>query len=195
MKYPALLIIAGAVAALSGCKNVDSAVPGDSPEKVTETAADTTAELTAPENIQKEELTTMEVTSPATESLSPAESIGLCDTDGSGSTYTFTWDGEEFTALYWTDNWRVIDSYRIQDIESITLVCQALADTHPIHSADYSGWRTADDMAYEWVQHNIAYDFLPAGSSLSSSAKDVDLDPKDQGKSVYDMFLDRFVTD
>ena len=54
-----------------------------------------------------------------------------------------------------------------------------------------SGYRDADDMAYEWIQHNIAYDVLPDDSEWKSSAKDVDINPDDQNKNLYDMFLER----
>ena len=46
-------------------------------------------------------------------------------------------------------------------------------------------------MAYEWVQHNLAYGLLPDGSSWKESARNVDIDPKDQGKSAYDILAER----
>ena len=46
-------------------------------------------------------------------------------------------------------------------------------------------------MAYEWVQHNLAYEMLPDDSGYKDNAKDVDLNPDDQGKSLYDLFVDR----
>ena len=52
-------------------------------------------------------------------------------------------------------------------------------------------YRTADDMAYEWVQHNLAYEILPEGNSFRNSAKDVDLDPRDQGMSLVEIYEDR----
>lgn len=123
--------------------------------------------------------------------LSSPEDIGLHDVDGSGGTYSFIYAGESFTAYYWTDNWRIIDSYKITSESDITIICEALAETNPVHSADYTGYRTAEDMAYEWIQHNKAYEFLPDGSSWKESARDVDLDPADQGKSMYDIFIGR----
>ena len=51
--------------------------------------------------------------------------------------------------------------------------------------------RPTKDMAYEWSQHNIAYSLLPDDSEWKASAKDVDIDPPDQGKSVYQIFKDR----
>ncbi len=123
--------------------------------------------------------------------LTSADDIDLHATDDSGAYFAFVYNGEEFTALYFPDNWRIYDSYKIKDEDDIILICQALKDIYPIHSADYQSYRTAEDMAYEWLQHNIAYNILPDSSSWKESAKDVDIDPKDQGKSVYQMFLDR----
>ncbi len=42
-------------------------------------------------------------------------------------------------------------------------------------------------MAYEWLQHNIAYELLP-DSEFKASAKDVDLDPDDQGLSLEEIY-------
>ena len=85
----------------------------------------------------------------------------------------------------------MIDSYKISNKTDIEIICQALADIHPIHSADMADWRTPQDMAYEWTQHNIAYSLLSDTSEWKDSAKDVDIDPPDQGKSVYQLFKDR----
>ena len=46
-------------------------------------------------------------------------------------------------------------------------------------------------MAHEWHQHNVAFDMLPEGSEWKESAKDVDLDPQDENKSMYRMFKDK----
>lgn len=124
-----------------------------------------------------------------TESSAP-EDIVLTDT-GDGMHYTFTCRGEEFLAEYTPDNWKIRDSWRITDTGDITAICQALREVHPIHSADYEGWRTAEDMAYEWQQHNLAYQMLPEDSPWKASARDVDIDPKDQGKSVFDFYNER----
>ena len=45
-------------------------------------------------------------------------------------------------------------------------------------------------MAYEWEQHNIAYQLLPEDSPYKENAKDVDLNPEDQGKSIIDFALE-----
>ena len=39
-----------------------------------------------------------------------------------------------------------------------------------------------DDLVYEWQQHNLAYNILPDDNSWKEHAKDVDLNPADQGK-------------
>ena len=52
-------------------------------------------------------------------------------------------------------------------------------------------YRTAEDMMEEWVIHNIAYDYLPDGNTWKSHAKDVDLNPADQGKSLKEMYEEK----
>ena len=52
----------------------------------------------------------------------------------------------------------------------------------------YKSYRTVDDMVYEWKQHNLAFQVLPEGNSFRESAKDVDLDPRDQGKSLVEIY-------
>ena len=123
--------------------------------------------------------------------ISSAADIGLYDTDGQGCNYAFTYGGEYYGAYHEYDNWNITDSYKIRNHDDLVIICQALADIYPIHSADLQSYRTAEDMAYEWEQHNLAYDLLPEDSEWKSNAKDVDIDPKDQGKSAYQMFRDR----
>ena len=123
--------------------------------------------------------------------LSSTEDIGLTDVDGKGVNYTFTYNGETFEAKYTTDNWKIIDSYKISNIADTVIICQALIDEHPIHGRDMESYRTADDMAYEWLQHNIAYEILPDDNDLKAHSKDVDLDPADQGKDFDEIYEDR----
>ena len=123
--------------------------------------------------------------------LTSPDDIGLCDTDGEDHDYTFCYDGKMFCAVYTPDHWKVIDSFLIRNTADIVYICQALKDVHPIHSADMEGYRTAEDMAYEWLQHNIAYDLLSDDSEWKAHVRDVDIDPKDQGKSVFDLYQDR----
>ena len=127
----------------------------------------------------------------ANESTITKEDLGLHDTDGSGKNYSFTYKGEEFTAIYTTDNWKVRDSYRITSLSDIKVVCQALIDEHPVHGKDMVSFRTADDMADEWQIHNIAYEFLEDDDPLKEHAKDVDLDPKDQGLTLEELYKSR----
>lgn len=123
--------------------------------------------------------------------LTSAEDINLHDIDGAGTNYEFTYNGETYSAVYTTDNWRIYNSYKIQDIGDIAIICQALIDIHPIHGSDMESYRTVEDMAYEWLQHNLAYEFLPDDDPLKSHARDVDLDPKDQNKSFEEIYKDR----
>lgn len=123
--------------------------------------------------------------------LSGPLDINLRDTDGNGKNYLFTYDGEDYSAVYTKENWKIYDSYKISNTEDITIICEALISVHPIHGSDMQSYRTAEDMAYEWLQHNIAYQFLADDSPWKEHTRDVDLDPKDQGKSFADMYEDR----
>ncbi len=123
--------------------------------------------------------------------LSDPSDINLRDTDGNGKNYLFTYDGEDFSVVYTTDNWKIYDSYKINNTEDMTIICEALISVHQIHGSDMKSYRTAEDMAYEWLQHNIAYQFLSDDSSWKVHAQNVDLDPKDQGKSFSEIYEDR----
>ena len=123
--------------------------------------------------------------------LKSTEDIGLHDVDGYETNYSFTYDGEEFTAQYTPNNWRVYDSYRITNGDDIRIICQALLDEHTVNGQDMESIRTAKDMAYEWQQHNIAYAVLPEDNVWREHAKDVDLDPADQGRSFEEIYEDR----
>ena len=121
---------------------------------------------------------------------SPAD-VELIPTDDYGQGYVFTYAGEEFVAYFDTYSWRVYDSYRINNHDDIVMICQALLDVHPVYGADWESLRTAEDMAYEWEQHNIVYALLPEDSPWRADVKDVDLDPDDQGKSFQEMYESR----
>ncbi len=127
--------------------------------------------------------------------LSSADDLGLNDISGDGSSFTFTYDGEEYSAIYTEDNWKIIDSYKITRWDDIVIICQALKDIHPIHTCDLTAYREADDMAYEWLQHNIAYTILPDSSQWKANAKDVDINPADQGRNIYEMYKARTGSD
>jgi len=123
--------------------------------------------------------------------LSEPEDVALTDLTGAGTDYAFIYDGTLYAAKYTPDNWEIRDSYRITNAMDMAIICQALINEHPIHGKDMFSFRTCDDMAYEWIQHNVAYSFLPEDSPWIDSVKNVDLDPKDQGKSYRDLYEDR----
>lgn len=127
----------------------------------------------------------------STATLSSAEDIDLHSVDGGSTNYVFTYNGEDFKAKYTRENWRITDSYKISNYEDMLIICQALLDEHIVHGRDMVSARTAEDMVYEWLQHNIAYAVLPEGSSLKQHAKNVDFDPEDQGKSYEELYEDR----
>lgn len=154
----------------------------------TETVTETTTELTEPVSSAAEETETSAV---QTGLLSSADDIALSDISGDGSCYSFEYGGMSFTANCQPDNWQIVDSYLITNRNDMVVICQALIDIQPIHGNDFKSYRTAEDMADEWVQHNLAYEMLPDGHRWKSRAKDVDFDPADQGKSMYEMFISR----
>lgn len=121
------------------------------------------------------------------------EKIEVIDTDGQGKNYTFMYENEQFTAIYTKENWQIKDSYKINDLEDITKICQSLISIHPIHGNDMKSYRTAQDMANEWFQHNIAYFALPDGNDWKEHAKHVDLNPEDQGKNLIEMYKTRTI--
>lgn len=127
----------------------------------------------------------------STSLLTSSADIGLHAVDDEGQYYAFTYGNEAFGAYYEPDTWKVYDSYKITNHDDIVLICQALLDEHPIHGSDMESFRDAQDMAYEWQQHNIAFELLPVDSSWRESAQSVDLDPDDQGKSFAEMYASR----
>lgn len=117
--------------------------------------------------------------------------IEIVDIDGKQINYSFEYRNETYNAIYTVDNWQIINSYKITNQNDITVICENLIEIHKIHGSDMISYRTAKDMAYEWLQHNIAYAILPESNSFKQSAKDVDLDPRDQNKSLKEMYEDR----
>lgn len=176
-----VFLLTGASMLLTGC----SSLPKEDLAYViiTEPPAETT--------IAGESTFETEPSTSATEMTAEPEPILLTDTDGAGKYYTFNCGGEEYRAVYTPDHWTIYDSCRITDQDTITRICEALRTEHPIHGADMASWRTAEDMAYEWMQHNLAYQLLPDDSEWKEHARDVDIDPKDQGKSMYDIYRER----
>lgn len=121
------------------------------------------------------------------------EKIEIIKIDGQGKNYKFIYDGEQYIATYTKDNWQIKDSYKINNLEDIVIICQALIDIHPVHGSDMKSYRTAQDMANEWFQHNIAYFALPDGNDWKEHAKHVDLNPEDQGKNLIEMYKIRTI--
>ncbi|MBR4554251.1 MAG: hypothetical protein IKO27_01515 [Ruminococcus sp.] len=122
--------------------------------------------------------------------LGSAEELGLTDTDGGGTNYAFTYKDEAFTAVYTPDNWKIIDSYRVTSYDDMTVICSALKELHPVHGKDMQSYREPEDMAYEWLQHNIAYYTFSDSNPYKANAKDVDIDPADQGLSIMEICIE-----
>ncbi|WP_026496508.1 hypothetical protein [Butyrivibrio sp. WCD3002] len=123
--------------------------------------------------------------------LKSTADIKLTDVDGSGANYTFMYDGEQYSAEYITDNWKIINSYKINNESDMIIICKALIDEKPVHGRDMESFRTADDMVYEWIIHNMAYEFLEDDDPMKSHAKDVDFDPEDQNRTFEEIYKDR----
>ena len=123
--------------------------------------------------------------------FSSAADVALVPTDDYAQSYVFDYGGEEFAAYFDSYSWKVYDSYRITNHGDIVAICQALINEHPVYGSDRESLRTADDMAFEWEQHNLAYKLLPEDSHWRDDAKDVDLDPNDQGKTFPEIYESR----
>ena len=120
--------------------------------------------------------------------LQSVDDLSLKDVDGKKTKFTFIYMNEVFNATYTKDNWHIEDSYKINNKNDITIICKALTDIYPIHGKDMKSFRTIDDLVYEWLQHNIAYNFLPEDSPWIDNARSVDLDPEDQGRSIKEIY-------
>lgn len=105
--------------------------------------------------------------------------------------YEFSYGGDKFTAVYTPDNWKIIDSYKITNEADMALICEALIAEHPVHGRDMVSYRVPEDMVYEWKLHNFAYSILPDDAAWKQNAKDVDLDPEDQDRSLYEIYRSR----
>lgn len=123
--------------------------------------------------------------------LTSTADINLTSADGGTRNYTFVYDGETYKAKHTADHWTIYDSYKINSKSDMMIICQALIDLYPVHGSDMVSYRTAEDMTFEWQQHNIGYIFLGEKSEWASHLKDVDFDPADQGKSFDEIYKDR----
>ncbi len=120
-----------------------------------------------------------------------ASDVNLSNPSGDGKNYVFSYGEEEFSVVRWDEHWKIIDSYKIENTTDMVFICQALINVYPIHGADKESFRTAEDMAYEWIQHNIAYQYLPEDNEWRVKSKDVDFNPEDQGKSFIQIYEER----
>jgi len=120
--------------------------------------------------------------------LSSPDDVYLVPVDDYGANYAFEYDGEQFSAYFDGVSWKVYDSYKIANHGDIEVICQALINEHPVYGSDWESFRTADDMTFEWEQHNLAYKALPEDNHWRNDAKDVDLDPYDQGKTFPEIY-------
>ena len=124
-----------------------------------------------------------------------APHIALYRVDDTGANYALEYGDEVLDVYYEPDVWSVHGSYRVTDHDDLVTICQLLIEEHPIHGRDYESYRTAVDMAYEWQQHNYAYQLLPEDSPWLESVSNVDLDPEDQGKSLRELYRARVEDD
>ena len=129
-----------------------------------------------------------EASTPAAGLLTSTADLGLSPSDDKDMYYTFTYGGEEYTAMHLEDHWKIIDSYKINDEADMLIICQALIDLHPIHGKDMVSYRTADDMVYEWAVHNLGYMMVSGDDPMKEHLKDVDFDPGDQNCSFDEIY-------
>ena len=217
MKKRMMLLCALSAVLLCSCgskKEESSAAASSAAVTAAETEGETAAatEDTSPAETAAPEITSVETETKAAESvelseelveelneeseneegiLSDPADIDLRDTDGGGTNYEFDYGGETYQAVYTTDNWKIIDSYKITSESDMVIICTALLDEHMIHGKDLISFREPHDMAYEWLQHNIAYTLLPEYDPWHNHAKDVDLNPSDQGLDLFEMYEQR----
>jgi len=105
-----------------------------------------------------------------------------------GYEYTFNYHGEDFYVYKDYENWRIIDSYKIDNTNDMKDIITALINIYPIPSKDYNSYRSVEDMLQEWEIHNFAYNMLPDDSEYKNRVKDVDFNPADEGKTLEDYF-------
>ena len=155
------------------------------------TTHETSIETITPESeAQTYETTEKDILDNTLGLLSSTEDIDLRDIDGNGMNYEFDYDGEVYSAVYTPDNWKIVDSYKITNSADMKIICQALIDENPLHGKDMVSYREARDMVEEWLQHNLAYHIFYDNTALRARAKDVDLNPEDQGRNIIEKYRD-----
>ena len=189
LKFILSLIIIAGLAAAAGSWYYVRYYPGGSVEKLKGHAKNAEQILRystggAVETL-KEKMTEQLEKGSADRLTSPAD-INL--RSGGDGYYYFTYNDEDFRCLFSYDTWTIYDSYRITNKNDMTVICQALSDVHPVPSRDGLSYRTADDMAYEWDQHNKIYLIAPKDGRTKERTRNVDLDPEDQGKTYEDLY-------
>ena len=188
MKKAFCILMVFTIILLSGCESIDMEQVADKGKDYLRTTQEKVKQEVK-EQVKKELAEQDGSAEPGI--LSEVDDVALTDLTGAGTDYAFIYDDVPYSAIYTPDNWEIKDSYKITNAMDMAIICQALINEHPIHGKDMVSYRTCDDMAYEWVQHNIAYSFLPEDSKWIESVKNVDFDPKDQGKSYRDLYEDR----
>ena len=136
----------------------------------------------------------------SSESLITDNSIVLTQDKNNPNFYSFNYNGTDFSAqwLYLESTWHIENSYLIKNKDDILKICKALHSVHPVpRGNDPTKYRTPEDMAYEWEQHNIGvelcenlsvFEFAKSGIER---CKHVDINPGDEGKNVYELGLER----
>ena len=188
-----LAIIASALV-MTGCSYDMVSSSGGDPAKravesgsITETTTTTTTTTTTAETTTPQTTTSAVTTAAAV--YSSADEVVLVP--AGGEVYSFDYGDKTFQAEYTENSWKIIDSYLIDNEQDMGYICDALTALHPIPTADGSGVRDRESLVYEWRQHNEAYKMLPKDSKWIASVKDVDLNPDDEGKDMWQMALDR----
>ncbi|MBR4530604.1 MAG: hypothetical protein IKO80_10065 [Lachnospiraceae bacterium] len=105
--------------------------------------------------------------------------------------YTFSCGDQEYSAVYTKDHWKIIDSCGILSTRDMRVICDALISEHPVHGSDKASFRSAQDMAFEWLQHNQVCELITTENPMYAAVKDVDFDPADQGRTYMELIADR----
>ncbi|MCR5816797.1 MAG: dockerin type I repeat-containing protein [Ruminococcus sp.] len=118
-------------------------------------------------------------------------------TKNSDGTYTLVYKKDTFTVYYkeskktdgsTDEDWKIMDSWRIDNYEIMRIICQILMEEHPIHYPNSSKVRSVDSMAIEWVLHNSGYiDYTEKGDTENAErCRHVDINSNDADR--YNFF-------